>query len=187
MADVDGLPPGTARGTAIQFRLRRVAAFAAAEYPVRAFLLRTAERPLAQHRSNQKCHARPFRGVAGQFATAFRARSYGGRAYANALAREGYVVLVHDTFLWGSRRFPPETMPEQIRTLVAASRSIWATDDEAARVMALAFYALLDAGQSLAQAYRGAVLVVKRGASGKVLPARLSTPRLGRAESAVAN
>ena len=66
MADVDGLPPGTARGTAIQFRLRRVAAFAAAEYPVRAFLLRTAERPLAQHRSNQKCHARPFRGVAGR-------------------------------------------------------------------------------------------------------------------------
>ena len=37
---------------------------------------------------------------------AFRALCYGGRAYANALAREGFAVLVPDTFLWGSRRFP---------------------------------------------------------------------------------
>ena len=35
---------------------------------------------------------------------------YGGRPWANALAREGYAVLVHDTFLWGSRGFPLETM-----------------------------------------------------------------------------
>ncbi len=35
-----------------------------------------------------------------------RARAYGGRAFANALAREGFIVLIHDTFLWGSRRFP---------------------------------------------------------------------------------
>lgn len=40
----------------------------------------------------------------------FRASAYGGRAYANALAREGFLVLVHDTFLWGSRRFPREVM-----------------------------------------------------------------------------
>ncbi|MBL0344109.1 acyl-CoA thioester hydrolase/BAAT C-terminal domain-containing protein [Candidatus Villigracilis affinis] len=40
----------------------------------------------------------------------FRKIPYGGRAYANALAREGFVVLVHDVFLWGSRRFPLETM-----------------------------------------------------------------------------
>ena len=40
----------------------------------------------------------------------FRDNHYGGRAYANALAKEGYVVLVHDTFLWGSRRFPLEVM-----------------------------------------------------------------------------
>jgi dienelactone hydrolase len=59
---------------------------------------------------------------------ALRARHYGGRAFANALAREGFVVLVHDTFLWGSRRFPLETMPEEIRRLVAASRTVWATD-----------------------------------------------------------
>jgi dienelactone hydrolase len=37
--------------------------------------------------------------------------AYGGRAFANALAKEGFAVLVPDTFLWGSRRFPLETMP----------------------------------------------------------------------------
>lgn len=57
------------------------------------------------------------------------ARAYGGRAFANALARGGYVVLVPDTFLWGSRKFPYATMPEQIRALVAVSRSLWATDE----------------------------------------------------------
>lgn len=49
--------------------------------------------------------------------TAFRNSAYAGRAYANALAREGFVVLVHDTFLWGSRRFAFETMPEHTRSM----------------------------------------------------------------------
>jgi dienelactone hydrolase len=40
---------------------------------------------------------------------------YGARAYANALAKEGFVVLIHDTFLWGSRKFPLEVMPQEIR------------------------------------------------------------------------
>jgi dienelactone hydrolase len=40
---------------------------------------------------------------------------YGGRAFANALAREGFVVLVHDVFPWGSRRFPLEDMPQMVR------------------------------------------------------------------------
>lgn len=44
----------------------------------------------------------------------FRINPYGGRAYANALAREGFVVLVHDVFLWGSRRFPLDTMLEMM-------------------------------------------------------------------------
>jgi dienelactone hydrolase len=43
---------------------------------------------------------------------------YEGRAFANELAREGFVVLAHDVFLWGSRRFPFETMPESIHRLV---------------------------------------------------------------------
>ena len=42
----------------------------------------------------------------------FRKVPYGGRAYVNALAKEGFVVLVHDVFLWGSRGFPYETMME---------------------------------------------------------------------------
>jgi dienelactone hydrolase len=44
---------------------------------------------------------------------------YEGRAYANELAREGFVVVAHDTFLWGSRRFEFETMPEVIRNQAA--------------------------------------------------------------------
>jgi dienelactone hydrolase len=30
------------------------------------------------------------------------------------LAREGFAVLVHDTFLWGSRRFPLAVMPDPV-------------------------------------------------------------------------
>lgn len=35
---------------------------------------------------------------------------YGGRAVAMELARQGFVVLSHDTFLWGSRGFSAEVM-----------------------------------------------------------------------------
>ncbi len=45
----------------------------------------------------------------------FHAGCYGGRAFANELAREGFAVLVHDTFLWGSRRFALEDIPEWTR------------------------------------------------------------------------
>lgn len=41
----------------------------------------------------------------------YRDHYYGGRAYANELARQGFVVLVPDTFCWGSRRFPAAAMP----------------------------------------------------------------------------
>lgn len=50
----------------------------------------------------------------------FRQVPYGGRAYVNALAREGCVVLVHDVFLWGSRGFPLETMLETMDDKTAA-------------------------------------------------------------------
>jgi dienelactone hydrolase len=40
--------------------------------------------------------------------------AYGGRAWVNALARRGYAVLVHDTFLWGSRKFPVEAMEQAL-------------------------------------------------------------------------
>jgi dienelactone hydrolase len=49
---------------------------------------------------------------------------YGGRAWANALAREGYVVLIHDTFLWGSRRFPLESMPEWVLEAADATLAV---------------------------------------------------------------
>jgi dienelactone hydrolase len=49
---------------------------------------------------------------------------YGGRAWANALAREGYAVLVHDTFLWGSRRFPLEDMPEWVLEAADATLAV---------------------------------------------------------------
>ncbi len=39
-----------------------------------------------------------------------RSIEYGGRSYVAALAREGFIVMAHDCFLWGSRRFPLETM-----------------------------------------------------------------------------
>jgi dienelactone hydrolase len=55
---------------------------------------------------------------------AFRDTYYGGRAYANQLAREGHVVLVHDTFLWGSRKFPLEVMPAAERTLAESVGAI---------------------------------------------------------------
>jgi dienelactone hydrolase len=49
---------------------------------------------------------------------ALRHELYEGRALANEMARSGFVVLAHDVFLWGSRRFPLEHMPEQIRRMV---------------------------------------------------------------------
>ncbi|MFN8595357.1 MAG: acyl-CoA thioester hydrolase/BAAT C-terminal domain-containing protein [Anaerolineae bacterium] len=41
---------------------------------------------------------------------ALRDIEYGSRSYVAALAREGFVVIAHDAFLWGSRCFPLETM-----------------------------------------------------------------------------
>jgi dienelactone hydrolase len=43
---------------------------------------------------------------------------YEGRAFANSLAKRGFVVLAHDAFLWGSRRFPLREMPDSIKSVV---------------------------------------------------------------------
>jgi dienelactone hydrolase len=51
--------------------------------------------------------------------------AYGGRAWANALARAGFVVLAHDVFLWGSRRFPLADMPAGERAAGAALTPTW--------------------------------------------------------------
>ncbi len=42
----------------------------------------------------------------------YRDNAYGGRAFANELAKSGYVVLVPDTFLWGSRRLDEGVIPD---------------------------------------------------------------------------
>ena len=44
-------------------------------------------------------------GPPGPLVSDLRRREYGGVAFANELARRGFTVLVHDVFLWGSRRF----------------------------------------------------------------------------------
>jgi dienelactone hydrolase len=68
----------------------------------------------------------------------FRKIPYGGRAYVNALAREGFVVLVHDVFLWGSRRFPYETMIEMMGNKTSAR--LEATSDEVERYNTAAYF-----------------------------------------------
>jgi hypothetical protein len=64
----------------------------------------------------------------------FRELYYGGRAFANAYAREGYVVVVHDVFLWGSRRFPADVMPDRDRLLGEAVAPTISDGDEGADI-----------------------------------------------------
>ncbi|HEY1721140.1 MAG TPA: hypothetical protein VGG27_07830 [Magnetospirillaceae bacterium] len=63
----------------------------------------------------------------------FRNTYYSGRAYANDLAREGFAVLIHDTFLWGSRKFPFGAFPDADKTLADAAGALLAhgTNDPA--------------------------------------------------------
>src|SRR4051794_37590173 len=44
----------------------------------------------------------------------YRDGYYGGRPWVNALAQAGFAVLVHDAFLWGSRKFPIETIKDSL-------------------------------------------------------------------------
>ena len=61
----------------------------------------------------------------GPRAVQLRERWYEGRAPANDLARRGHVVLVHDTFSWGSRRFDLSHPTARLATLVAAQEARW--------------------------------------------------------------
>ncbi|MEX1239914.1 MAG: hypothetical protein WEB30_09355 [Cyclobacteriaceae bacterium] len=49
----------------------------------------------------------------------FRNGSYGGRAWAEALAKRGFVVIVPDAFYWGDRRLKYDLEPEELRNRVA--------------------------------------------------------------------
>jgi dienelactone hydrolase len=53
-----------------------------------------------------------------------RTQMYGGRAFANDLASRGFVVLIHDAFLWGSRRFPLEAIPERVQSVGRQSQGL---------------------------------------------------------------
>lgn len=55
----------------------------------------------------------------------FRAESYEGRAFANILAQVGFAVLVPDTFMWGSRRFPLETITEEAKERGRTYKDWW--------------------------------------------------------------
>ena len=50
---------------------------------------------------------------------------YGGRAVATELAREGFAVLAHDTFSWGSRRFELEVPPWRTADALAGRHAQW--------------------------------------------------------------
>lgn len=56
--------------------------------------------------------------VAREELQAFRDRCYGGRAVASDLARDGFAVLVHDAFGWGSRRILDEAVAERFHRTV---------------------------------------------------------------------
>lgn len=49
----------------------------------------------------------------------FRDHYYGGRAYADELARRGYVVIVPDAFYWGERRMQWKRPPAELRKRLA--------------------------------------------------------------------
>lgn len=58
-----------------------------------------------------------------------RSGHYEGRAFANELTREGFVVLIPDMFLWGSRRFPLKDMPELTRQFAEAEKDLAPADE----------------------------------------------------------
>lgn len=53
---------------------------------------------------------------------------YQGRALAEDLARRGFVVLAHDTFAWGSRRFCLDPLPASLREPMRRAEAAWAAE-----------------------------------------------------------
>ena len=49
----------------------------------------------------------------------FREQYYGGRSYADELARRGFVVLVPDAFYWGERRLQYQQPPKELQERLA--------------------------------------------------------------------
>jgi dienelactone hydrolase len=94
-----------------------------------------------------------------------RANYYAGRAPANDLARQGYAVLVHDTFSWGSRQFDLSSPTPRLAALIAAQDALWQqlgvypSDDERFDLISgLHEDTLAKAAGALGQTFAGAVL-----------------------------
>ena len=90
---------------------------------------------------------------------------YSGRAPANELARQGYAVLVHDTFSWASRRFDLSRPTPRLAALLEAQSALWReqgirpTEDERFDLAsALHEDTLAKAAGALGQTFAGAVL-----------------------------
>lgn len=54
-----------------------------------------------------------------------RAKLYGGRALATWLAQQGFAVLAHDTFMWGSRHFEFDPLPWRTANAVSGQNALW--------------------------------------------------------------
>lgn len=67
----------------------------------------------------------PGRSEPGVETDELRHQLYGGRAVATELARAGFAVLAHDTFAWGSRRFPLDLQPWRTEDAMAGRRAQW--------------------------------------------------------------
>ena len=52
-------------------------------------------------------------------------RLYGGRPFATWLAAQGFAVLAHDTFCWGTRRFDLGTAPWRTAAAVEGRKALW--------------------------------------------------------------
>lgn len=57
--------------------------------------------------------------------SALQRRLYGGRPLATWLASQGFAVLAHDTFSWGSRRFDLSTPPWRTSAVVEGRKALW--------------------------------------------------------------
>ena len=121
-------------------------------------------------------------------ALSLRASCYAGRAPANELARRGHVVLVHDTFSWGSRRFDLSRPTPRLAALLDAQNALWQqhgispTEEERFDLASgLHEDTLAKAAGALGQTFAGAVLTDDLVAFGVLAaekgvdPARLGT------------
>lgn len=54
-----------------------------------------------------------------------REKLYGGRPVATWLAQQGFAVLAHDAFMWGSRGFGLETQPWRTEPAVNRQQALW--------------------------------------------------------------